>query len=75
MQSKINGNQPLDWLRDVWFMAGLQNRLPLKQTKKVSVARQGSKYDNTMNERWRQPSTQQKKKDKHIDTFKLFLHR
>ena len=33
LQSKMNGNQPLDWLRYVWFMAGLQNWLLWKQTK------------------------------------------
>ena len=33
LRSKISGNQPLDWLWDIWFMAELQNRLLKKQTK------------------------------------------
>ena len=57
-------------------MAGLQqNRPPLKQTKKISAAQRGNEHDNTMNEKRRHPSTEQKKKeDKHIGRFKLFLH-
>ena len=43
-------------------MAGLQNRLPQKEKKKNSTARQGSEHDNMMKERRRQPSRGQIRK-------------
>ena len=55
-------------------MAGLQNRLPQKQTKRIRAAQRGSEYGYTMNKTRRQPSTRQRK-DKHVGRFKLFLHR
>ena len=45
----------------------------IKTNKKISTEQQGSKHDNMMNERRRQPSTAQKKNE-HIARFKLFLH-
>ena len=27
-QGRMKGNETLDWLRDAWFIIGLQNRLP-----------------------------------------------
>ena len=62
LQCKMNESQPLDWLRGVWLMAGLQNRLPYKRAnKKLSAAQLGSEHDN-MNKKRRPPSTGQKRK-------------
>ena len=49
-----------------WYFSCLES--------KMNGARQGSKHDNTSNEKWCQPSTGQKKEE-HIGQFKLFLHR
>ena len=38
-------------------MAGLQNQLPQKQTKKISTAQQGSEHDNMIKKRRMQLST------------------
>ena len=44
-------------------MAGLQNQLLQKQTKrKISTVQLGSEHDNRMNKRRRQPSKGQKRK-------------
>ena len=52
-------------------MTELQNRLPQKQKNHRNAARE---HDTRMNER-RQLGSGQKKKDKHIGRFKLFLQR
>ena len=74
LQSWVNGNQPLDWLGDIWFWAGYKIVLcKNKQTnKKINTPQQGSKHDIMTDKRKRQPSTGQKKEN--IGRFKLFLH-
>ena len=79
LQSKINENQPLDLLKDVWFMVRLQNWLPLKQTKKPaqrSAAQRENDHDNTMNKKRSDPSTEQKKRRrKHWQIQIIFTRR
>ena len=53
-------------------MTGLQNRLPQKQTNKISAAQQGSEHDNTMEEKRRQPSTGQKRKMNTLEDSNYF---
>ena len=44
---KVIGNQSPNWLRDVWFMAGLQNWLLQKLTnKKINALQPGIELDN-----------------------------
>ena len=44
---KVIGNQSPNWLRDVWFMAGLQNWLLQKLTnKKINALQPGIERDN-----------------------------
>lgn len=45
-----------------------------KGRQKKNATQQGSEHDNLINKKKRQPSTGQKKKDKRIGRFKLFLH-
>ena len=47
----------------------------VKQTHKISTVQRGSEHDNAVIKRRRQQSTGQKRKDKHIERFKLFLNR
>ena len=46
---------------DASLTAGLQNQLPLKQTNKNSTVQIRSEPENRINERRRQPSTEQKR--------------
>ena len=70
----MNVNLPLDWLRDVWFMGWATKSASVKTNTKISTVQRESKHDNAVIGR-RQPSTGQKRKDKHIERFKLFLNR
>ena len=58
----MTGNQPLDWLRDVWFMAGLQTKTAFIKTNKKSAQRSKGTGMTTMNKTRRQPSTGQKER-------------
>ena len=71
----MNVNLPLDWLRDVRFMGWATKSASVKTNTKISTVQRGSKHDNEVIEKRRQPSTGQKRKDKHIERFKLFLNR
>ena len=74
--SKMNGNQLLDWLRDIWFMGGLQisfckNKQTNKQTKK-SV--QPNEVGN-MTTWWTREAGNQAQGRKIHWQIKIFLHR
>ena len=56
LQSKINENQPLDWLRDMNYGWATKSASSKTNKQKISTAQLGSEHDNTMNEK-RQPST------------------
>ena len=60
-------------LRDIWFMAGLQDRLMLKQTKSQ---RSAAREQGWQHHQWEKEATKHiaEKKEEHIDRFKLFLH-
>ena len=62
----------LDWLRDAWFMAGLQKQLPQKQTIiQRSVSRE---WVWQHDEREEATKYRAEKKDEHNGRFQLFLH-
>ena len=63
LQSKMNKNQPLNWLRDVCFMAGLRNWLAQKQKNQRIAAMEWTWQHNE--QKRRQPNGR----------FKLFLHK
>ena len=71
----MNGNQPLDWLRDVWFMVGLQNHFHKNKQKKNR--RSAGREKAWQHSEWEEDATKHRaeKKDEHSGSFKLFLHR
>ena len=59
-----------------YLIYGCATKLTSVKTKeKFSEVQLGSKHDNTMGERRRQPSTEQKKQEENIVRFDLILHR
>ena len=74
-QDKMNGNQHLDWLRDAWFMAELENRLLQKQTNRSSQRSEGANMATWLTRGGSNQVRGRKKKYEHIGRFKLFLDR
>ena len=71
----MNGNQHLDWLRDAWFMAELENRLLQKQTNRSSQRSEGANMATWLTRGGSNQVRGRKKKYEHIGRFKLFLDR
>ena len=55
--SKINEDQPLNWLRYMNYGWATKSASSKTNKRKISAAQLGSEHDSTMNERRRQPST------------------
>ena len=52
LQIMMNGNKPLDWLGDVWFMEGQQIRFLWKQTNKQTKKSAQCSKESIMTTRW-----------------------
>ena len=78
LQIMMNGNKPLDWLGDVWFMEGQQIRFLWKQTSK-QTNKQKNQHSAARNQLW-QHDGQEEEANKHsakkdIDRFRLSFNR
>ena len=75
LQSKINENQPLDWLRDIVYDWATKSASSKTNKQKISAVQLGSGHDNTMNKWRRHSSTGRKKRWKHWQIQFIFTQR